>query len=238
MTDKINAKLSSTYIKKVLSDDLKDGVISEEPVVKSTKKGYYWLLTVYRENVSGEFSLEKIINKIRENVKHVRSVVGQEEIGEVSKEKHFHISVTLSISSSTPVTSFNKILPGVYISNTSIKGRYDSYCSKSYTKSKDSKSIVWSEKDLEIDKYHRLEIEDENKGVPNPIDAIKKDLDKEIAKIKADNKKFEERVTESVDSIADQVESNTKAINRLENKVNLLIKHLRLKIKEEESDSD
>ena len=127
---------NKSFIKKVLADDSKNGVISPEPVTLIKKRSKYWMLTIYRDNIDdedGEFAVDRCIEHIKSNFKNINYIVGQMETGETSKELHIHIAVTFNSSTCYPVETFNRLFPGVYISCDKNCIYYD-YCSKMDTK--------------------------------------------------------------------------------------------------------
>lgn len=149
-----------SFIRKVLADDSKYEVISPEPIILIKKRSKYWMLTIYRDNIDDdndeEFTVEKCITYIKNNFKNINYIVGQMEIGEISKELHIHIAVTFNSSTCYPVETFNKLFPGTYISCDKNCIYYD-YCSKLETKI-DNSTIICNFFGTEVAIYSEKQI--------------------------------------------------------------------------------
>jgi hypothetical protein len=233
-------ELSKNFIKKVLDDDKSDNIISDTPVTNIKKKGYYWLITIY-DDKKGDFSVEGCMKKIKNGVKHVKSLVGQMEMGEVSKERHIHISITFEISSAVPLTSLNKLFPESYICNSSKPGLYDSYCSKKFTRISGNSPVLYNIKKGDIEKFDRVEFSSDVEEKDDERDDKIKKLEEKIAYLE---KKVKELINvydgniNNLDKTINDASKAMKKVIKLERDNVIIKKKLHIKVVEEDSESE
>lgn len=163
---------------KILKDDLRDGVI-DDFIVSKTKKGRYWLITWYNKNIT-QVVLEKAIKDLSEHdtIKtHLGSIVGQIEVGEVSKEKHIHLSVSFTDSDFRGLGSFEKVLgEDIYVNSRPVS--YNSYASKDITRVEDTEPVFYKIKKKDIPKYERIEESESDEEEKNNIKLLEEDVKK------------------------------------------------------------
>lgn len=212
--------------KKVLKDDAKDKVI-DDFVVDKDKKGRYWLITYYNEDITQKV-LEGNVRSISKDStisKHIESIVGQIEIGESTGEKHIHLSITFSDSKFRPLVAFKKVLgDNININSRSIS--YNSYCSKDITRDKGTEKVLWGIEEDEINVYERREEEEESKEEDEELEKEKENrlvgIEKDIVEVKKlggiiDKQKI------SIDKLVKDREEDKKEIDNLSGLVKTLI---------------
>jgi hypothetical protein len=197
-----------TTNKKVLKDDREDRVI-KECITNPQKSGYYWMLTIYEENTEN-FTIKSCITDLKNNLRHLESIVAQMEVGESSKEKHIHISITFKVSTCKPVNTFNRLFPGVYIS-CDRDPIYNSYCVKKYTRVKNSTFVLGITLD-DIDEFERIEFSEDD--TPNDVDILKDKL----IKLEDSESKAKQKIAaleEDLDKIKSISQQNALLISKM-----------------------
>lgn len=121
---------------KVLADDELDRRISPASISDPDKKGLYWMLTLYTQR-----PLEDFI-KLAQGCPWVIHIVSQVEIGEVTKERHIHMSLIMDRSSRKPIPYFNKYFGLAHI-NSNRTDAYLPFCSKKYSRLPNTEPFIW-----------------------------------------------------------------------------------------------
>lgn len=113
-----------------------EGILGKH-IVSHRKKGKYWMITLYKEKYRDN-TVEQYVNFLCEELKYINIIIGQEEVGVFTKQKHMHIALVMNSSSHMPVPFFLEHFPDSHIS-CDRKDIYRAYCSKPETAIADSR---------------------------------------------------------------------------------------------------